>query len=226
MGCLKYSYLENAIKVTVDKDYITKIENHITELIEAKKKEKHHQNDNQNEFGRFFNGTLGEAALEKLLGIKIIDWTIGDSVNYNYPDIPGYNVGIKTCSWGRFPIIFKKNRYPQIICVIDPNNKGDVYVCGLATPEILNTCGADELITSPQLKERGTKTGFYGFDFLIPIKSLDDLEKYRKFPMRKVAGITDKRCPECGKPMTLRTGKFGSFWGCTGYPDCRHTERI
>jgi restriction system protein len=33
-------------------------------------------------------------------------------------------------------------------------------------------------------------------------------------------------CPQCGKPMALRTAKAGKnpgsqFWGCTGYPDCR-----
>ncbi len=29
-------------------------------------------------------------------------------------------------------------------------------------------------------------------------------------------------CPNCGKPMVLRTSKFGSqFLGCSGYPDCK-----
>lgn len=33
-------------------------------------------------------------------------------------------------------------------------------------------------------------------------------------------------CPQCGKPMALRTAKTGrnagkQFWGCTGYPDCK-----
>ena len=28
-------------------------------------------------------------------------------------------------------------------------------------------------------------------------------------------------CPNCGKPMRLRKGKFGAFWGCSGYPDCK-----
>lgn len=33
-------------------------------------------------------------------------------------------------------------------------------------------------------------------------------------------------CPQCGKPMALRTAKTGKnagsqFWGCSGYPDCR-----
>lgn len=33
-----------------------------------------------------------------------------------------------------------------------------------------------------------------------------------------------KQCPECSRPMKKRNGKFGEFWGCTGYPNCRHTE--
>jgi DNA topoisomerase-1 len=28
-------------------------------------------------------------------------------------------------------------------------------------------------------------------------------------------------CPECGKPMQLRRSRFGTFWGCTGYPECK-----
>jgi len=33
-------------------------------------------------------------------------------------------------------------------------------------------------------------------------------------------------CPQCGKPMVLRTARKGknqghSFWGCSGYPDCK-----
>jgi len=38
-------------------------------------------------------------------------------------------------------------------------------------------------------------------------------------------------CPQCGKAMVLRTAKQGkntgqSFWGCSGYPDCRGVERL
>jgi DNA topoisomerase-3 len=28
-------------------------------------------------------------------------------------------------------------------------------------------------------------------------------------------------CPACGKPMQLRQGKYGPFWGCSGYPGCK-----
>lgn len=30
-------------------------------------------------------------------------------------------------------------------------------------------------------------------------------------------------CSKCGKPMAIREGKRGKFWGCTGYPDCKNT---
>ncbi|MBI1730162.1 type I DNA topoisomerase [Candidatus Acetothermia bacterium] len=32
-----------------------------------------------------------------------------------------------------------------------------------------------------------------------------------------------KICPKCGAPMNLREGKFGRFYGCSKYPDCKTT---
>jgi DNA topoisomerase-1 len=31
-------------------------------------------------------------------------------------------------------------------------------------------------------------------------------------------------CPDCGKPLIFRHGRFGKFIGCAGFPACRHTE--
>ena len=33
-----------------------------------------------------------------------------------------------------------------------------------------------------------------------------------------------KKCPRCGSILKMRSGRFGDFWGCSGYPDCRYTE--
>jgi DNA topoisomerase-1 len=41
-----------------------------------------------------------------------------------------------------------------------------------------------------------------------------------------VAGGIEKTCPRCGKPLLVRWNRFGRFLGCTGYPECRHTEPI
>jgi DNA helicase-4 len=39
-----------------------------------------------------------------------------------------------------------------------------------------------------------------------------------------------KICSKCGRPMRLREGRFGQFWGCSGYgrkdDKCTHTEEI
>lgn len=35
-----------------------------------------------------------------------------------------------------------------------------------------------------------------------------------------------KLCPNCGKPMVIRKGKYGLFYGCSGYPECKTLEAI
>lgn len=35
-----------------------------------------------------------------------------------------------------------------------------------------------------------------------------------------------KKCPKCGSPLKMRKGKYGDFWGCTGYPECRYTKNV
>lgn len=31
------------------------------------------------------------------------------------------------------------------------------------------------------------------------------------------------KCPGCGRRLTLKSGKYGNFWGCTGWPKCHYT---
>lgn len=31
-------------------------------------------------------------------------------------------------------------------------------------------------------------------------------------------------CPDCGKELVIRWGRYGKFISCSGFPDCRHTE--
>jgi DNA topoisomerase-1 len=35
---------------------------------------------------------------------------------------------------------------------------------------------------------------------------------------------TGKKCPKCGSDLILRLGKFGRFYGCSKFPECKHTE--
>jgi DNA topoisomerase-1 len=33
-------------------------------------------------------------------------------------------------------------------------------------------------------------------------------------------------CEKCGRPMALRRSRFGTFYGCTGYPECKNLRKL
>jgi DNA topoisomerase-1 len=37
---------------------------------------------------------------------------------------------------------------------------------------------------------------------------------------------TNESCEKCGKPMVVKTGRFGKFMACSGYPECKTTKTI
>ncbi|UFS68573.1 type I DNA topoisomerase [Geomonas sp. RF6] len=37
---------------------------------------------------------------------------------------------------------------------------------------------------------------------------------------------TDETCPECTKPLVVKLGKFGKFFACSGYPECRYIRPL
>ena len=38
--------------------------------------------------------------------------------------------------------------------------------------------------------------------------------------------VNVKLCPLCKQPLKKRNGRYGEFWGCMGFPNCRYTENI
>ena len=37
---------------------------------------------------------------------------------------------------------------------------------------------------------------------------------------------TGEICPECGKPLVIKHGRFGEFIACSGYPECKTTKPV
>jgi DNA topoisomerase-1 len=37
---------------------------------------------------------------------------------------------------------------------------------------------------------------------------------------------TDLACPECRRPLAIKSGKNGLFLACTGFPECRHSANF
>ena len=168
----------NFVKVILNPLELKYIVDTATAIVHAKLNETAYRKDGASLTKRYVNGLKGEAAVGKLLGITIINPDVGVSVDFDTPDIPGYNVGIKTVDYGNFPVIPKENTYPQIICICHPSANEVVYVCGLAEVNTLNTFQHDDLILDPNLKVKGTKTGFFGFSQLKKA-SLENMEPFK-----------------------------------------------
>lgn len=41
---------------------------------------------------------------------------------------------------------------------------------------------------------------------------------------KKVAEQTGEDCPECGHPLVIRKGKYGSFTACSNFPECKYIK--
>lgn len=59
-----------------------------------------------------------------------------------------------------------------------------------------------------------------GFKLLEYIK----LSEKKEEPIKSINTNT-KQCPKCSGHLVERTGKFGSFFGCSNYPKCGYTKK-
>ena len=50
---------------------------------------------------------------------------------------------------------------------------------------------------------------------------------YRPFEnMVRKSKITDVKCEKCGAPMTINSGKFGNYYACSNYPECKNIRPV
>jgi len=80
----------------------------------------------------------------------------------------------------------------------------------------------------------GALSSYYGISTEGAHRSLNDcymtynvyehLKKEMAAPSPDVLKV--KRCPRCGNTLKKRAGKFGEFYRCRSFPDCRYTEEI
>jgi len=48
--------------------------------------------------------------------------------------------------------------------------------------------------------------------------------KKKEIGMIQIKEETTEKCPKCTKPLIIRFSKFGKFYACSGYPDCKFTK--
>ena len=62
-------------------------------------------------------------------------------------------------------------------------------------------------------------------DFYMPFEQILK-EKEKTVEKLDLTEKTDKICPECKNPMVLRLGRYGKFFACSKFPECKHTEPL
>ena len=56
------------------------------------------------------------------------------------------------------------------------------------------------------------------------LKKSPRLKKMEKIQIKDEPAGFD--CEVCGSPMVIKLGRFGKFYACSNFPDCRHTQAI
>jgi DNA topoisomerase-1 len=65
-------------------------------------------------------------------------------------------------------------------------------------------------------------TDFYG-----PFsKSLEKAPEAIRSAKKDMEETTDEICELCGKNMVIKWGRFGRFFACSGYPECKNTKQL
>jgi DNA topoisomerase-1 len=91
------------------------------------------------------------------------------------------------------------------------------YKKGIATEELCPKCEKGHLL------ERISRNGFFmGCDRYPDCDYTRDLS--HELPTD--GEHPTEACPECGKEMVIKRGRFGTFLACSAYPECKTTRRL
>jgi DNA topoisomerase-1 len=63
---------------------------------------------------------------------------------------------------------------------------------------------------------------FYG-DFDATLKEAKEAMKGVKIQLKE--DVTDVICEKCGRHMVIKTGRYGKFLACPGYPECKNVKK-
>jgi DNA topoisomerase-1 len=117
---------------------------------------------------------------------------------------------------GKFGIFLACSRYP------DCDNTRELEPAEAPTEELDETC---ENCGRPMVVKRGR------FGMFLACTGYPECKTTRKIfatkqgvSAAKPDQILEELCPNCGKNLVIKQGRFGEFTACTGYPDCRYVK--
>ena len=123
----------------------------------------------------------------------------------------------------------EKEWVPVIRNFYDPFHKNLEAKEKAVTKEELTTEKSDELCPKcgkPMLIKMGRFGKFLACSGYPDCKTTLPLKAEREAQEKIEKEYPQEKCPECGSPMQIKRGRFGTFLGCSRYPDCKGIKRI
>ena len=116
----------------------------------------------------------------------------------------------------RFYEAFKKE--------LDAASEGMLSVKGIGFPTDL-TCPECHSRLHIKVGKNGQFLGCANYPECKYTRNYSRDEKGAVHPIEPTSGeVSDRVCDKCGKPMLIKDGKYGSFYACSGYPECKNTQ--
>jgi DNA topoisomerase-1 len=126
------------------------------------------------------------------------------------------NIGEMVEKAGKFGIFLACSRYP------DCDNTKELEPADQSTEELEETC---ENCGKPMAVRRGR------FGMFLACTGYPECKTTRKIISTKQGmaaakpdQVLEELCPNCGKNLVVKHGRYGEFTACTGYPECRYVK--
>jgi len=168
---------------------------------------------------------VGRAFRPTTLGKYVVDGLVGNHLDFMDPEFTSkMEDELDAVEEGKEARVDLLNRfYKRFRTQLDVSKKGARW-----NPEPVPTDETCEVCGTPKMNKRWSKNGwFLGCANYPKCKNTRDLGPDGNGPLTgtppRETGIS---CDKCGKPMVIKTGRYGEFLSCTGYPTCKNAKPV
>jgi DNA topoisomerase-1 len=144
-------------------------------------------------------------------------------------DVCGSHMIIK---WGRNGEFLSCSRYPECknAKAFEYDAESNIKVVEKVPPVIREDIKCDKC-SAPMVIKRSRRGEFLACTRYPDCKNAKNFEYDPEGNIKIIEKAEpvireDVKCEKCGKPMAVRSGRFGKFLGCTGYPKCRNIKGL
>ena len=141
--------------------------------------------------------------------------------------------------WGRYGRFLACTGYPECKNTQELATLVQTGAAGTGAGAAAGTAGGAEVPAIPEDHGKCEKCGSAmvlrrgRFGPFLACSAYPECKNTKKIAMDKDGRITvtkkpdrilDEPCPQCGKPLAVKDGRFGEFTACSAYPDCKYIK--